>query len=484
MSELFSTLRSAADAMNAFQNALTVIQNNVVNASTPGFVDQTQQLEALPLDTHGGLPGGVRPTQVLSARDVYSEQAVQKAATSLGTWEQQVNILQPLQTNFDITGQNGIPGALNQLYQAFATWGAAPNDSTARQSVLVAAQSVARAFQQQSAAVSQAATTADTQLRSLIDKVNGLAGQLRQDNVQRAGGNGSDPALDANTYNTLEQLSEVVPITAIRQSDGSLTVLVAGQIPLVIGQFQYNLNANVAVPTNPPPTYPSGPPSAQVLDSSGNDVTALITDGQLGGLLQARNGTLAQLQGDSSQQGLLNQLAQAVADRVNGLLTSGKISDANATTGAPAVPGVPLFTYDSTNPTRVAATLGVDPTVTPNQLAAIDPGPPEVDNGIALKLANLTASQNPLDQINGVSYTEFYGDIAGKLGLAISNAQANQTTSQSLVTQARNLRQQGSGVDLNAEAVKVLQFQQSYSAAAKLVSVLDQLTSTVVNMIS
>jgi len=66
---------------------------------------------------------------------------------------------------------------------------------------------------------------------------------------------------------------------------------------------------------------------------------------------------------------------------------------------------------------------------------------------------------------------------------AISTAQTNQTTAQSMVTQAENVRQQASGVDLNQEAVTVMQFQRAYDAAAKMVNVLDQLTQDVVNMI-
>src|SRR5689334_24731432 len=49
---------------------------------------------------------------------------------------------------------------------------------------------------------------------------------------------------------------------------------------------------------------------------------------------------------DSSQPGQLNQLAQAVADRINTLLTSGNISGSQ--------PGVPLFTYNAGNPTSAA----------------------------------------------------------------------------------------------------------------------------------
>jgi flagellar hook-associated protein 1 FlgK len=189
------------------------------------------------------------------------------------------------------------------------------------------------------------------------------------------------------------------------------------------------------------------------------------------------------LQGDANQPGSLNQLAQAVADRVNTLLTGGNVTNADPVSGAAAVPGVALFTYDATNPAATAGTLSVNPEITPGQLAAIDPGPPEVDNGIPLKLANLATPQNAADEINNMSYTQFYGTMAGQLGTAISTAQGNQTTTQDALTQAQTLRQQGSGVDLNSEAIKVLQFQQAYDAASKMVTILDQLTQNFLDAI-
>ena len=88
----------------------------------------------------------------------------------------------------------------------------------------------------------------------------------------------------------------------------------------------------------------------------------------------------------------------------------------------------------------------------------------------------MATPQDPADELDNMSYTQFYGNMAAQLGTAISTAQSNQTTSQNAVTQAQTLRQQSSGVDLNQEAIKVLQFQQSYDAASKVVTILDQIT--------
>ena len=492
---LVSAMHSSADALRVFQQQLATSSNNVSNANTPGWVRQTVSLGARPFDPLHGVEGGVVASGVESARDVYAERNVQREMSSLGTWEQQVNTLSPVETSFDVTGQSGVTAALSQLYQSFSAWGASPGDTTARQSVLSAAQSVGLAFNQQSAALTQASRDADTQMSNLVTQVNTLTKQILHDNLERSGS--SNAAVEADTYNALEQLSELVPVTALREADGSLTVLLNGQTPLVVGQFQYDLAAKVAVPATPPPADPTGRPSAMVLDSSGKDITSQITEGKLGGVLHARNTVLASIIGDSSQQGSLNLLAQSIADRVNGILTSGNIDDGdpNGTPPVPPTPGVPLFQYDPTRPSTVADTLALSSSITPAQLAAIQPavapspgpppvaGSPEISNGIPLALASLALPQNPADEVNGLSYVQYYGQIAGDLGRAVATAQNNQSIQSDTVTQARNLRQDTSGVSLDAEAINILQFQRSYQAASKLVTVLDQLLEMTVNMI-
>src|ERR1035441_9938284 len=95
MTNLFATLQTSANALGVFQTALNVTANNVANASTPGYVTQTQGVQALPFDPSVGLVGGVSSTQVESARDVYAERAVQVQQTALGTSQQQVATLSP-----------------------------------------------------------------------------------------------------------------------------------------------------------------------------------------------------------------------------------------------------------------------------------------------------------------------------------------------------------------------------------------------------
>jgi flagellar hook-associated protein 1 FlgK len=285
--------------------------------------------------------------------------------------------------------------------------------------------------------------------------------------------------LGAKVETAVESLSEIANITTSTAPDGTTSVLLGGQTPLVLGTQQYQIQSGYTpTPTTPPPANPAGTPAVQILDSNGNDVSAQISQGQLAGSLQVRNTVLPGLRGDQSQAGSINQLAQAFADRVNTLLTSGNISN-----GPPVQPGVPLFTYDTTNATNVAQSLSVNSSITPDQIATIDPGPPSSSNGIASKIAALAQGTNPADQIAGGSFTVYFGQIAASIGAQVSDASNRNDLYTQSVAQAQNLRSQLSGVSLDTEAVNLMQFQKAYDATAKLVTVLDQITQSTINIL-
>ena len=478
MPGVLSTLGVSSGALDVYGQAFEVVQNNVANSSTPGYADQELQFDAAQFDPEAGLIGGVKAGQVQSTRDQYAEQAVREQTTLLGNANQLVNSLTSLESVLPVTANTGIPNALNQLFQAFSSWSTNPNDGTARQSVLNGASAVATAFQQTAAQFATVSSDTEQQIQQTVSQVNDLVSQLQADNVQIQQGRQKDAGLDTQVTNTLDQLSQYADITVLTQSDGTKTVLLNGQTPLLVGAQQYQIGTDLNQPSSPPPVYPSGPSSAQLLASDGTDITAQTTGGQLGALLNIYNNVLPSYIGNSSQQGSLNQMAQQFADTVNNLLTSGNVSD-----GPPAVAGTALFTYSGADGTQVAQTLAVNPNITPGQLAAIDPGPPYVSNGIALQLAQMADPQNSAQEIDNLSYSQFYGSMAAQVGGQLSDAQNNQQVQKQAVTQAQNIRQQASGVSLDQEATEMIQFQQAYQANAQMVTILDQLSSDLITMI-
>src|SRR5579885_2766394 len=386
MANLFASLNVASSALNVFDQALEVTSNNVTNASTPGYARQRASFEALPFDPAQGNVGGVTAGEVQSARDEYAESQVRSQVQAWGGSDQEATSLAALEAVFPVADNSGIASALNDLYSSLSQWSTDPNDASARQSVLASADGVARGFRQ-----------------AAVNQINTLGSQLQQINQERLRSGHPDAGLDARLHSTLENLAEWVDFTASVQPDGSVTVLLGGQTPLVIGGRSYTLSTSAGSDARP---AGSAPPAVTVRSADGADITAQISSGRLGGLLDVRNRVLPSYLGDANQPGDLNRLAKGLADQMNQILEAGWASD-----GPPPVPGTPLFSYDTSSDAAVAQTVSVNSDLSADQLAAIDPGPPYSSNGTALKLADLATQSG---QIDGQSFTGFYGELSAR----------------------------------------------------------------------
>ena len=473
MGTLFANLNSSANALAAFQRSLEVAQNNVSNASTAGYAKQLPTLNALPFDLQSGLLGGVQSGAPQSTRDEFLEQGVRYQTGLLGNFQAQAQALSGLEPIFDVTGQTGILGSLNSLLQSFSNWSANPDSAAARQDVLAKAQDLGASFQQTMSVLSSAADSIDNKISSTVSDINSLAAQVLAYNQRQATGGAADAGLDAHLHDTLESLSSDAGVTARFESDGSITLLLGGQSPLVIGQRQYlitaeNFDTGVAVNAN-------ARPAAHIVDANGQDVTANVSSGTLAGLLAVRNTVLPGLQGDSQQAGAINLIAKKIADRVNQLLASGLDPGGQ--------PGVALFNYDGSSAVMSARSLTVNPNITTNTLAALDPGPPQVANGIAMALAGLGQSRAGTDTINGQSIQDFLNGQAQILGQQSAIPAANKSVAQQAVTQAQALRAQVSGVSLDEEAVRVMELQRGYQSMSKMISVINGLADTLMQMV-
>ncbi len=477
MPGIYSSLHNAGDALDAFTRVLQVTQNNVANASTPGYARQRAQLYALPFDPANGVLGGVQAGDIQTSRDSYAEHAVRSETSSLGFARQKVSGLDSLQQLFDISGDSGLPYALNNLFRSFSAWAQSPNGSVARQTVLDRAADAAAAFRRTASGIARASADTEQQLRQAVDQVNHLTANLAGYNQKAIEGGGRDAGLDARIHATLEELSEYADVATVEQDNGSVCVLLAGQVPLVLGNQQFTLAYDVRQSDDPDAPYPSAPPTARIA-SNGRDITARIAAGRLGALLDLRNQVIPSLVGDARQAGGLNILARQFAGRINSILTSGVLSP-----GPAPESGVPLFVYDTENDTNAAQTLAVDPAIDATRLAAADPGPPQTANGVPLRLSALASPQSADDEIDGASFTGYFGLIAARVGSALAAARDAQQVGESAVAQAKSLRTQMSGVSLDEEAMVLIEFQRAYQANSRLVSILDQLTEETINML-
>lgn len=451
MSNLLGSLRNAAGAMRVIERGMAVVQSNVANASTPGYARQRQVLTAMAFDLDRGLVGGVASGGTLDGRSLYAEQSVRRQAHSVGAAEERAAHLGRLEPVFGIDGAQGLSGALNRFFQAASALGVTPNDDAARQHLLSQAGMVAAAFQHTSAGLADAMAAADRGIQANLNDLNSLAERLRQLNHHfkqdfRAQ---DDAGLDAQLTNLLEELAEVTDFTALRAEDGSVSIFVGGQTPLVIGERLYPIT-----------TAPSAS-GAALFDYEGHDITAQVSGGRLASLAALRNQLLP------GYQQSLDRLAERFATEVNATLAAGVDQSGNP-------PAVDLFSFDAT--AGAARTLQIT-AITAAELALASPAAPG-GNGNALALANLEQQR----LVDGATFAQAYGALAGLIGRDLSTARDEAQIQRQLWAQARELRDEVSSVNLDEEAIALMEFQRAYQATAKVVQAVDRMMDDLMSL--
>lgn len=473
MGSLNATLAGASSALDAFQYALGVTQNNIDNASTPGYAKQTVDLLADPFDPAQGLGGGVSQGPLVDSRDFLAESDVWQQAAAQGDASAQSSALTVVQNAVPVSDGSGIPAALTTFFNDVSAWSAAPTSSSAQQSVMVAAGALAQSFRSTAAGVASASSAVSQDIDTTVGQINGLTTQIASLNSRIEDGGQKDEGLQAQLYSSLESLSGMVNIGVLQQPDGGVNVTLSSGAALVVGGQSYGLTA-VDGSAGGPSIDPQAPPDIDIQAGDGSVVNGQINSGTLAGLLQVRNATIPSLIGDSSQAGALNQLAESLSTAVNQIVSQGSVSPGYAATG------MNLFIAPNPDhPTAAAATMAVNSAMTASDLPPVDQN--GVANGVPLAIAAL-ANASP-SGLGSTGYTAFYGNAAALVGAQLNQANSNQTLTAQTLAQAQTMRQTTSGVSLDDEATTVLQFQEGYEAVAKMVSTLQTLSQALIDMI-
>ncbi len=450
MPGLFTTLSTAANSLDVYQKILETVGNNINNSNTPGYAKLRMYTVPQAFDPAFGLAGGITASELQTSRNEYSEAGVWRNQSAWASADQMSTELSNVEPLFDISGDAGIPGGLNQLFSAISSWSVSPNDSVARGTVIDRADQLAQQFNSMSSGLSNAAQSVDDRLRNAADTINNLTSEIAAINKEMRNdfANQRNPALDTRLHNALENLSEYVEFSVLKQPDGSATVLLGSQTPLVIDDESMPIGVDTS----------SG--SMVLWDSQHRDITDQVTGGRVAGLLEVRNSVLP------GYQDRLNTLAVALADSINGVLGAGV--DANS------LPGAPLFSYNDAS--DAAFSLQVTD-INSSELAAASSTAPG-GNSNALDLAALAGSP----QMDGLSFTQFYSSLAADVGQALDSVKESSGTRKDLLVQARTMRSELSAVSLDEEAALLLQYQRSYEATARVVSMLNEMTQATIDM--
>jgi flagellar hook-associated protein FlgK len=171
------------------------------------------------------------------------------------------------------------------------------------------------------------------QLEGTVTRVNQLVSQIADaDKAVRDAG--SESLADTRVYGALEELSKLIDFKVLHGSDGSLTLLGGGQVPLVQGGKAFPLSVE-------PSSSGTDRPLPQVVDAFGKNVSSVFRSGEVAGLVELTNTILPSMIGGGGATGVLNDLAKELGTAVNGALS----------------PGNPIFTWSPAAGPNAASTF-------------------------------------------------------------------------------------------------------------------------------
>ncbi|MEO1899531.1 MAG: flagellar basal body rod C-terminal domain-containing protein, partial [Methylococcales bacterium] len=103
------------------------------------------------------------------------------------------------------------------------------------------------------------------------------------------------------------------------------------------------------------------------------------------------------------------------------------------------------------------------------------------DNRIALELADLKTKSKLLG--GTTTFSQSYEQLVADVGTKTHSASINRAAQEALFNQAKEARENGSGVNLDEEAANLIRFQNAYQAAAQAVSISRSIFDTLIGAV-
>jgi flagellar hook-associated protein 1 FlgK len=583
MTSAFFGLDLATRALRSDQTLVDVTNQNIANASTPGYSRQAANLKAtapwpVPVLNASGLPGqmgtGVAVSSITRTRDTFLDGQIRVQLTKQGRWNTLQSALSNVESIINEPSSTSLGSQLSNYFNAWQSVANSPSDPSARANLIQNGTALATGFNYTVNQLTLQQQDQDRQVGLTVANINDYASQIANINKQigmiSMSGMQPNDLMDQRDQ-LVDKLSSMVNLTSVQNPDGEVSVYVNGQqlvdrdrtTQMIVVTQQGDKYSSVAWAT---PGVVSGqlvtPGSVQLVNP---------TDGQLKGELEARD-SLLQGQIDS-----VNALAARVINDVNTLHKSGtdlngnqggnffdgtdassivvnsKLTGANGTdyvaaaqsymtsggtpdwasgdgtnaiaianlasslaqvdptsqlkagwsAGGVSVTGVGLsgaspntkytFSWDSTN--NVLNMTGPSGAPTPVS-ASLVPGSNTMTidgQGVRLTLtvpAGTTNLSTVLPNLDNTSVTTAaypsniggqYAQFVAGVGVDSQTAQGQSANQGVLINHLQQQRESVSGVSLDEEAANLIQYQRSYQAAARVITVMDSMLDTLIN---
>jgi flagellar hook-associated protein 1 len=462
---ILSTLSIAAQALKAQQLAIQTTGHNLANAATPGYSRQTVDFVSAHPSFEGGviLGQGVNVANIQRVVDRFSEAALLDLQAGSGYADARNQALASIQSAFPTSG--GIDAALSSFFNALADLSNNPGGTAERISLIGKANALGQSLALTRQTLGAEQNNLDQNLQGAAQQVNGLVAQIATLNIQISTSEiGGQPANDFRDQrqSLLQQLTNLTGATTQEDASGQVTANVGGL--LLVGGNRY-----ATLKTDTLNSAGLHTVTYQSPDGSSFDATTLFSQGQIGSLLNLRDNQVPSIIGR------LDQFAKTLVDQVNaqhalgfdltGAAGGNFFAPLSATVGAAA--NVQVDSAIVADPRRIAAAAAAN-TV---------PG----DNRNAQALATLQSTSSAA--LGGLTLQDHFLSLVGDVGSQAQTADSQAGYQHALLTQTQARRESVSGVSIDEEMTKLIQFQRAFESSSLMVRTADQMYQSLIDMV-
>lgn len=477
MGTINSAFTLITSGLAADQSALSVVSNNVANASTTGYTaERPTWSENESISVNGVQLGqGVTMTGGQSQRDLVLQQRLDQQQQTASASSTRLSALDDVQALFTVDSGSSsstagdIGSDLTSLFSSFSSLEANPTDNSLRQDVLSKAGTLASDISGTASSLNSQRAGIDAEASGLTDQINALTTSIAALNKQIIA---SSPNSDAGTLEDQRQLdisslSKLIGINQVQTSKNGLEITTtSGQLLVADGNASTLTTGKVNGVTD--------------FFLGSTDITSSLTTGggELGGYLTVRDQDIPNVMTQ------LDTIAYNVSTQVNSLNTSGKDLNGNTyTSGA--------TNYIFTEPTQVSGSaLSMSVTMTnPDLIAAASATSATGDGSNATAMAALAnaAIVGTPDATTGVvtdgeTPSNYYANMVSAIGTLVSETKTENTAQEASVTQLTTQNDALSSVNLNDEASALTTLERSYQAASQVFSILNSVMASALNL--
>jgi flagellar hook-associated protein 1 FlgK len=512
MASTFHGLETARRSLFTTQSALNTTGHNIANANTAGYSRQIVNMTASrPIDAvgysksvaAGQLGTGVEATSITRVREKFLDNQFRNENKSNGNFTVQLDILNKLEGIVNEPSDTGIRTVISNFWNAWSDLSKNPENADGRKVVKEQTMAMVDAFNYTAKQLNDLKADLTENVDININTVNSITTSIAQLNgeIRRIEGLG-DNANDLRDQRDLltDQLSGFVNIRVEEQTTGYRITM--GNIELVQGENRFNVDT-AAITT----AYASGD-----LNSGAIYGTIYSRDHFVEGYIKELDNMVQTMANGEfevtlpkgsvlpegtilngvSYTGTSRTLTEDITVKVNGLNQLHQLGYSLAGDDA----GLPFFTT-STGSTAglTAANITLNPEIAANsnliassmRVTLNDDGTQSVisgNNSLAILFSQMRDTRIDFDSgvgENKNTIDAYFRSVVGQLGVQAAEATRMQTNQQIIVDQVDSRRQSVSGVSLDEEMSNMIKFQHAYNAAARNMTMIDEILDKVIN---